>query len=78
MFGFYLFSQIKKTMSVIAKQSILFAVLFFILRPIMHLLLWNDLEMTELLIQSFATAVVAGLLFFLVLQFWHRKKVTNS
>lgn len=65
-------------MSVILKQSIVFGVLVFILRPLLHLLLWEELEMTELLLHSLIMAVAAGVLFYLVLKLWYRKKGTNK
>lgn len=61
-------------MSSIAKQSIVFGMLVFLLQPFIHIPAFSEYGASDLL-QFFATAVVAGLLFFLVLKFWHRKKV---
>lgn len=64
-------------MSSIAKQSIFFGVLMFILQPFIQIPEWSELTTSDLM-QSFAVAVVAGLLFFLVLKRRYRKEQQSN
>ncbi len=68
-------------MSVITKQILIFGIGIFVLFPIIYYTFWglsDHVSWFQLVGQSFISAVLASILFFIFLKYWYRKKAKST